>query len=146
MHRAVHSHPGETVGGELTEQLDVLPLAATHHRGEHLELRAFVDGEQPVDDLLRGLFGDGFATDGAVRHTNARPQQTQVVVDLGDGAHRGTRVARGRLLVDGHRRGQPLDEVDVGLVHLAEELTCVGRQGLDVAALPLGKDRVEGQG
>ena len=100
----------------------------------------------PVDDLLRGLFGDGFATDGAVRHTDARPQQTQVVVDLGDGAHRGTRVARGRLLVDGHRRGQPLDEVDVGLVHLTEELTCVGRQGLDVAALTLGEDRVEGQG
>ena len=146
VHRAVHPHTSETVGGELAEQFDVLPLAATYHWGEHLELGAFVDGEQPVDDLLRGLFGDGFATDGAVRHTDARPQQTQVVVDLGDGAHRGTRVARGRLLVDGHRRGQPLDEVDVGLVHLTEELTCICRQGLDVAALTLGEDRVEGQG
>ena len=38
---------------------------------------------------------------------------------------------------------QPLDEVDVGLVHLAEELAGVGRQRLDVAALALGEDRVE---
>ena len=40
---------------------------------------------------------------------------------------------------------QPLDEVDVGLVHLPEELPRVGRQRLDVAPLALGEDRVEGQ-
>ena len=41
---------------------------------------------------------------------------------------------------------QALDEVDVGLVHLPEELTGVGRQRLDVPALALGEDRVERQG
>ena len=41
---------------------------------------------------------------------------------------------------------QALDELDVRLVHLPEELTSVGGQGLHVAALPLGEDRVEGQG
>src|SRR5690606_41103919 len=41
------------------------------------------------------------------------------------------------------RGRQALDEVDVGLVHLAEELPGVRRQGLDVAALALGEDRVE---
>jgi hypothetical protein len=50
---------------------------------------------------------------------------------------------RRRLLVDRDRRRQALDEVDVGLVHLAEELAGVGRQRLDVAALALGVDRVE---
>ena len=40
---------------------------------------------------------------------------------------------------------QALDEVDVGLVHLAEELAGVRRQRLDVAALALGEDRVERQ-
>ena len=52
---------------------------------------------------------------------------------------------RGRLLVDGDRRREPLDEVDVGLVHLAEELPGVGGERLDVAALALGEDRVERQ-
>ena len=40
---------------------------------------------------------------------------------------------------------QALDEVDVGLVHLAEELAGVRRQRLDVAPLALGEDRVERQ-
>ena len=52
---------------------------------------------------------------------------------------------RGRLLVDRDRRREALDEVDVGLVHLAEELAGVRRQRLDVAALALGEDRVERQ-
>jgi hypothetical protein len=48
-------------------------------------------------------------------------------------------------LIDRHRRGQPLDEVDVRLVHLAEELPGVRRQRLHVAPLALGEDRVEGE-
>src|SRR5439155_18610805 len=36
-----------------------------------------------------------------------------------------------------------LDRIDVGLVHLPQELTGVGRQRLHVAALALGVDRVE---
>ena len=41
---------------------------------------------------------------------------------------------------------EPLDLVDVRLLHLAEELAGVGRERLDVAALALGVDGVEGQG
>jgi hypothetical protein len=78
-----------------------------------------------------------------VRLTDAGEQQPEVVVDLGDGADRRTRVARGGLLVDGHRRRQAFDEVDVGLVHLAEELPGVRGQRLHVAALALREDRVE---
>ena len=74
-----------------------------------------------------------------------RPQQAQVVVDLGDRPDRRPRVARGRLLVDRDRRREALDRVHVGLVHLAQELAGVGRQRLDVAALALGVDRVEGK-
>ena len=40
---------------------------------------------------------------------------------------------------------QALDEVDVRLVHLAEELPGVRRERLDVPALALGEDRVERQ-
>jgi hypothetical protein len=64
---------------------------------------------------------------------------------VGDGADRGARVLGGGLLVDRHGGREALDEVDVGLVHLAEELARVGRERLDVAALALGEDRVEGQ-
>ena len=72
-------------------------------------------------------------------------QQPQVVVDLGDRADGRPRVAAGGLLVDGHRRGQAVDEVHVRLVHLAEELPGVRGQRLDVPPLALGEDRVERQ-
>ena len=101
--------------------------------------------QDPVDDLLRRLLGDRLAADRAVRLADAGVEQAQVVVDLGDRADRRPRVAAGGLLVDRDGRRQPLDEVDVRLVHLAEELSRVGGQRLDVAPLPLGEDRVERQ-
>ncbi len=144
--RAVHPGPREALGLQLFEEFDVLALAPADDRREHLELAALLEGQDAVDDLLRRLPLDRGATRGAVGSTRARVEQPEVVVDLGDGADRGARVLRGRLLVDRDRGREPLDEVDVGLVHLSEELPCVGRQRLDVAALPLGEDRVERQG
>ena len=81
----------------------------------------------------------------AVRDADPREEQPQVVVDLGDRADRGARVARGALLVDRDGRRQPVDLVDVRLLHLAEELAGVGAQALDVAPLALRVDRVEGE-
>src|SRR6476469_7614389 len=128
---------------QLGEEIDELALATLHDGGEHLEAGAVLERQQLVDDLLRGLSGDRLAADRAVRTTGAGEEQAEVVVDLGDGADRRARVAVGRLLVDRDRGRQTLDEVDVGLVHLPEELPGVRRQRLDVATLPLREDRVE---
>ncbi len=42
-------------------------------------------------------------------------------------------------------RGDSRDQVGVGFVELCQELARVGREGLDVAPLALGVERVEGQ-
>src|SRR6185436_12987387 len=55
------------------------------------------------------------------------------------------RVARGRLLVDRDRRREPVDRVDVGLLHHLQELSRVRGERLDVAPLAFGVDRVEGE-
>src|SRR5439155_4318133 len=65
--------------------------------------------------------------------------------DLGDRADGRPGVPGSGLLVDGDGRRQALDEVDVWLLHLAEELPGIGRQGLHVPPLALGVDGVEGQ-
>ena len=135
----------EALGAQLLEQLLVLALAPAHDRRQDHELRALGQRHDLVDDLLGRLRRDRPAAVVAVRMPDPRPQQAQVVVDLGDGADRRARVARGRLLVDRDRRRQALDRVHVGLVHLPQELARVGRQRLDVAALTLGVDRVEGE-
>ena len=142
---AVDAGPDVALAGEVGEQRVVLALAAPHDRRQHLEAGAVGQLGEAVDDLLGRLALEAHAVVRAVGHADAGEEQAQVVVDLGDGADRRPRVAGRRLLVDGDGRGQALDEVDVGLVHLAEELAGVGAQRLDVAPLALGVDRVEGQ-
>ena len=144
-HLAVHLDAREAVRAQLREELAVLALAAAHDGRDHAEARALLQLGHLVHDLLDALPGDGPAAVGAVRVAHARVEQAQVVVDLGDRAHRGARVARGGLLVDGDGRREALDGVHVRLVHLPQELARVGRQRLHVAALPLGVDGVKGQ-
>src|SRR5690606_21218498 len=54
-------------------------------------------------------------------------------------------VAVRRLLIDADRGAQPFDEIDIGSVDLAEKLAGVSAEALDIAALALGEDRVEGE-
>ncbi len=143
--RPVNAGPGEALAGQLLQQALVLALATPDHGGQHLEAGAVGQLQDAVDDLLRGLALDHGAVPRAVGHPDAGVQQPQVVVDLGDGPDRGAGIAGRRLLVDGDRRGQPLDEVHVRLVHLAQELPGVAGERLHVAALSLGVDGVEGQ-
>ena len=128
---------------ELAEQVDELALLLRDRPGEHLVAGALLERHELVGDLLHRLALDRLAALRAVRDADARPQQPHVVVDLGDRAHRRARVAVRRLLVDRYRGAQPLDEVDIRPVDLAEELPRVRGQGLDVAPLALGEDRVE---
>ena len=66
--------------------------------------------------------------------------------EVGQLRHRADGRARGldRVgLLDGDRRADVLDRVDLGLVEQVEELARVGAERLDVAALALGVERVE---
>ena len=143
VHGAVDQHAGVALPLQRGEQVDELALAGAHDGGQHLEPGALLHRQHLVHDLLRRLLLDHVPAGRAVRHAGARVEQAQVVVHLGDRADGRARVAVRRLLVDRHRRGQALDEVDVRLVHLAEELPGVRRERLDVPALALGEDRVE---
>ena len=123
----------------------VLALAVAHDRRVDGEARPLREPQDLVDDRLEALAGDRPAADRAVRPADARVEQAQVVVDLGDGADGRARVPRRRLLVDRDRRREPVDRVDVRLLHHLQELARVGGERLDVAALALRVDRVEGE-
>ena len=145
-HLAVDTDADVPGGARFFEDLLVLAFAAADHRRHDLDPAVLRQGENRVDDLLHGLHLDRPAAVVAVRPTGPGEEQAQVVVDLGDGADGGARVVGHALLVDRYGRRQALYVVDVGLVHPAEELAGVGRQRLDVAALALGVDGVEGEG
>ena len=145
-HLAVDDRAGVAPRRQLPEEVDELALLLRHDGAQHLVADAIGQLHELVGDLLHRLPLDALTAHGTVRYADTRPEQAHVVVDLGDRADRRARVAVRRLLVDGDRRAQALDEVDVGAVYLTEELARVGRERLDVASLPLGEDRVEREG
>ena len=145
VHLAVHPHADEPLASRTLEQVLELALAAPHQRGNHLQLGALGPPEYDRGDLRRALPRYGRTVVGTVRHSGARPEQPDVVVDLGDGADGGAGIVAGRLLLDGDRRRQALDDVHVGLLHEPEELAGVCRERLHVAPLALGVDGVEGE-
>ncbi len=140
---AVDAHADESGAAGVLEDAVVLALAVLNHGREQHEAVARRQLEDGVDDLLHRLALDEAAADGAVGPAGAGEEQAQVVVDLGDGADGGARVAAGALLVDGDSGAQAFDVIDVRLLHLAEELAGVGGEGLDVAALAFGVYSVE---
>ena len=98
------------------------------------------------DNLVGRLARDELVTVGAVRLAHRGPEQAEIVVNFSDGANSGTGGARRCLLLDGDSGAEAVDGVNVGALHLVEELAGVGGEGFDVAALALGIDRVEGEG
>ena len=144
-HLAVDARAHEALRAQLLEHLHVLALALAHHRRQQHERAPSGSARTWSTIWLTVCASSGHAVVRAARRADAREQQAQVVVDLGDRADGGARVVRGRLLLDRDRRRQALDVVDVRLLHHRQELARVGRQRLDVAALALGVDGVEGE-
>src|SRR5262245_2925374 len=77
---------------------------------------------------------------------DAGEQDAQIIVYLGDRADGRARVLAGGLLLDADGRRKAGEIVNIRLLQLAEELAGIGGQGLDIAPLPLGIERIEGEG
>ena len=125
-HVAVNQGAGVPVGAQEFKQIHEFTLAASDHGGENLETGALRHGEQGVNHLLRGLRAHRFAAHRAMGLSGTREQQSQIVVDLGDGAYRRSGVAVRGFLVNRHRRAQTFDEIDIRLVHPPQKLPRVG--------------------
>ena len=52
---------------------------------------------------------------------------------------------RGGFLLNGNRRGEPFDMIDIGLLHHRQELPGIGRKRFDVATLTLSVQSVKSQ-
>ena len=120
---AVSTHTDKAALARRLKLLLVLALPAAHHRRQNLNFRALRHLHHPVDDLIDGLLADLSAADRAVRHTDARVQKAQIIVNFRHRAYRGTRVFGGCFLVDGNGRRKAVNVIDIRLFHLPEEHT-----------------------
>ena len=76
----------------------------------------------------------------------ASEEQAKVIPDFSGGCNGRSGIVPAGSLVDRDGGGQPFDRLDIGFLHLIQELPCVGTERLHVLALTLSKDRIEGQG
>ena len=143
---AIHPDADETGATGGLENVLVLALLAAHLGGQQSNAAVFGKGQDSVNNLLDGLPLHGPAALGTVGLAHAGEKEPQVVVNLGNGAYRGSGVVGDAFLVNGYCRGKTLNVVHVGLVHASQELASVGRQGLNVPPLSLSVNGVESQG
>ena len=141
---SVDAYAHESRAFESFELLCIFALSASDDGCEYLNLRA-LSGKHFVGNLVHALTFYFPAAFRAMRSADARVKQAEIVVNLRHGAHRGTRIVRSRLLVDGNRGGKPLDVIDVGFLHLPEELARIAGQALHIAPLSFGENGVEGK-
>ncbi len=97
---------------------------------------AFGESENGGDDLVYGVALDDAAAVEAGDGAAAGVEEAEVVVDLGGSGYGGAGVAGLVLLLDGDGGGETVHVVHVGLFDALQELAGVGRERLDVAALP----------
>ena len=149
--RALHTlrlHAGEAAGRQPLVLLLRRGVGGQFHReGQHQARVARGGGalqQVGVDGLgrvvphrQRGLAVEQLA--------GAGEQQLQVIVQLGHRADRAAAGAHRVGLVDGNRRRHAVHAVHGRAVHAVQKLPGVGAEGLDVAALAFGIQRVEHQ-
>ncbi len=101
--------------------------------------------EYQVDDSFIGVFHHQLA--GQVAHglSYSGEEQAQEVVHLGCGAYGASWIAVHRFLFDGYDRAKAGNLVHVGSFEAAEHVSCICREGLDVASLAFSEYGVESQ-
>ena len=142
----VDSKARESAAAKTLDGVFVRSLLVFDDRGTQDELAAFGVGKDGLAHFHRGRRGNRDMVMRAVRHPDPREEKPKEIVDLGNRPDGGTRVVRGRLLVDRDGGRKPLDAIDVRLVDPAEELPGIGGKAFHVTALPFRVNGIEGQG
>ena len=145
-HLTIDTHIEEALAAHLLEELAVVSLAGLDEWSQDEDGATLIIIQYEVDNLLLGILDHLLARSVGVGLTGTGKEQAQVVVHLGDGAHGGAGILIGGLLLYGDHGREASDLVYIGTLHATEEVAGIGREGLYIAALPLGKEGIECQG
>ena len=144
-HFAVNAHAAKALSPKILEQFCVLTFTSAHHRCQHKRTTTLPRRQDLIGDLVGGLALDNATALGTVRRAHACKKQAKVVINLSYSTHRRARILGRRFLIDRNSWRKAVDRVQIGLVHLAQELASIARQTLNITALALGIDRVKRQ-
>ena len=144
-HLAIHADVEVAFLAHLLEEFLVMSLAVAHQGSQDVDALVLVVAQDKLDNLLLGVLHHLLAGQVGVGFSRPGIKQAEEVVNLGRGAHGGARVLVRGLLLDGDDRAEPRNLVHIRTLQVAQEIPGIRGEGLDVAPLPFGKERVERQ-
>ena len=143
--QAIDPGPDKATATQFTKHMQVLALASTYNRRQHHNARVRRQRHHLVHHLAHGL---RFKLDVVVRamgFAHPRKHQPQIIIDLRNGAHGGSRIMRSGFLFNRNRRRQTLDMIDVRFLHNREKLPRIGGQRFHITTLTFGIKRIKRQ-
>ena len=115
--KAIDASAYKTLASKVVQQMYVFAFAVLNHGCQQHKLAALRQRQHLIHHLTHGLCIERLSVLRTTGFPGAGKQQTQVIVDLSNGAHGGARVVRGRLLLNGNRGGQAFHMVHIGFFH-----------------------------
>ena len=141
---AIRAHLGIAMSGGPFPDVGVKALAILYHRSQQSEFAPLAKfGSQAPAKLVAGLGYDGDLAIGAVLCSQAREEQTDEVIDLGDGRDGAFATAATGALLDADGRRYAGDSIDVRPRELLDELPGIDVHRIEESTLALGEEQIE---
>ena len=130
---------------ESLDDIAEFAFLTANNGGEQHDTGSRRQGENLVNDIAGGLGNDGDAGFGTVGLADMGIEQAEIIVNFGGGRDDRARAGAGAALLDSNGWRQALDKINVGFLHLVEELPRVGGERFDILALAFGVNSIEGE-
>ena len=143
INRSVNADTDKPRFADIIQDRLISTLPGTDNRSEDHDPCPIRQRSDGISDFLSRLLGDFTAANRTMRNADTGKHQTEIVIDLRNGTDCRPGIAGSAFLVNGNRRREPFDDINIGFVHLTEKLACIGRKGFDITPLPFGKDRIK---
>ena len=141
----VHPHLGVTLLAQLVEELAVVAFPPSHQRREQQAALAAEGFHYQLYYLGIGEAHHLLARQGRVGRGGLGVEKPQEVGHFGDGADGRAGIVARRFLFYGDDGAQTRNTLNLRLFKYAHKVFGIGREGVQVAPLPLGVDGVEGK-
>ena len=141
----IDSNVEKTFLANRLKEFFVVTFALFDERSQKMDFPPNILLKNEFENLFFGVFHHLFSTQIGVGVSSASKEQAQKVVDFCDGAHRGTRIFVGSLLLNADDGRESSDFVNIGTLEIVEKVACVSRKCFNISALSFGIERVESQ-